>query len=268
MRILGLFGILAGLTAASAQSLSDANKVDLELVLAVDISYSMDADELRLQRDGYMAAITSSEVVSAITQGTYGRIALTYVEWAGARYQNQLIDWQIVDGPETARQFADKLAEQATNRSYRTSISGALEFSANLFETNGVESLRRVIDISGDGANNQGHAVSWARDQVIAQGITINGLPLTLKGPSGWTLDIANLEHYYTECVIGGPGAFVIGVRDKGRFAEAIRTKLILEIAGLDLPPRIIRAQHSQIDCMMGEKIWRDRYGDQEPDWQ
>jgi hypothetical protein len=265
MRILTQFALmLFGLTAAAAQTpMSDAAKVDLELVLAVDISYSMDEDELRLQREGYVSAIVSKQVLDAIKEGVYGRIAVVYVEWAGTEQQTVLIDWQVIDGPESARAFADKLVESSPNRAYRTSISAALDFSSRLFAQNNFEGTRRVIDISGDGPNNQGNLVTYMRDLVVAMGIGINGLPLALKAPNTGSLDIQNLEDYYRECVIGGPGAFVIPISDKERFAEAIKTKLVLEISALEPPPRMIPAQSKKpVNCMMGEKIWRDRYGD------
>jgi hypothetical protein len=266
MRILVPIAFLFGLTAASAQPAKDA--VDLELVLAVDISYSMDADELRLQRDGYISAITSRQVLDAIREGPHGRIAVAYVEWAGANQQSTIIDWQIIDGPASAQEFADMLAETPPNRAYRTSISGALTYSAKLFGLSPYQGERRVIDISGDGPNNQGTAVTSARDQVVAQGIRINGLPLILKTPNSFSLDVQSLEDYYRDCVIGGPGAFVIAVKDKGRFADAIRTKLVLEIAAAEPPPRFIHTQDAKVNCSIGEQIWRDRYGDGSPEWQ
>jgi Protein of unknown function (DUF1194) len=264
MRILTLAALMFGLTPAMAQTpKGDANKVDLELVLAVDISYSMDEDELRLQRDGYVSAITSKQVIDAIKEGIYGRIAVAYVEWAGAEQQTLLIDWQVIDGPEAAQDFADKLVESTTSRAYRTSISAALDFSSRLFAENSYDGTRRVIDISGDGPNNQGNVVTYIRDLVVGMGININGLPLALKVPNSGSVDIQNLEDYYRECVIGGPGAFVIPVAGKEMFAEAIRTKLVLEISAIEPPPRIIPAQAKKpVNCMLGEKIWRDRYGD------
>jgi hypothetical protein len=270
MRILAPIALMFALmTAAAAQSGPDAAKVDLELVLAVDISYSMDVDELKLQRDGYVTAILSKPVLDAIKDGVYGRIAVAYVEWAGAAQQAVVIDWQVIDGPDTARTFADKLMETAPNRAYRTSISGALDFSSRLFAQNAYDGVRRVIDISGDGPNNQGNAVTYVRDQVVAKGIGINGLPLALKPPNSWTMDVTNLEDYYRDCVIGGPGAFVISVSDKARFAEAIRTKLVLEISALEPPPRFMHAQAKPpVNCMVGEQIWRERYGDGGPEWQ
>lgn len=263
--IAGMFGLSA---LAHAQSADDTYRVDLELVLAVDVSYSMDTDELTLQREGYIDAITSPRVLDAIREGVYGRIAVTYVEWAGTETQANPVRWQVIDGPQSAQEFAGKIAEAPKMRAYRTSISTALLYSADLFDANPDKGPRRVIDISGDGPNNQGHVVTWARDQVVARGIGINGLPLTLKPPNALSLDIYNLEDYYRDCVIGGPGAFVIAVSDKARFAEAIKTKLILEISAREPAPRFIRAQNKDVDCMLGEHMWRRRYGDGIQDWQ
>jgi hypothetical protein len=270
MRILTSLMCLLGLTttAVAQQQRTGMVDVDLELVLAVDISYSMDMDELRLQRDGYVTAITSKPVLDAIRQGIHGKIAVAYVEWAGSNQQKVILDWTLIDGPETAGAFADRLAETAPSRAYRTSISTALTFSAPLFDKNAYNGLRRVIDVSGDGPNNQGILVTQARDMVVAQGISINGLPLSLKAPNSMSVDVDDLEGYYRDCVIGGPGAFVVSLNDKAKFAEAIREKLVLEISDAMPPPKFIPTQAKPTNCAIGEQIWRDRYGDANPDWQ
>ena len=262
--------------------------VDLQLVLAVDISRSMDQDEQSLQRAGYVAALRDPQVIAAIQGGPLGRIALTYVEWAGQGLQTVLVPWTLIDGADSAGLVADALAVQPLQRLRRTSISNALTFSASHFETSGFTSPRRVIDISGDGPNNQGFEVTEARDAVIDQGITINGLPIMLKTgyPSGF-FDVQNLDLYYEDCVIGGFGAFLVTVQDVGEFAGAIRRKLILEIAGRAPAPRAVPAQWSPMqgtpmqgtpgqgtpgqgsqlrgtpvqgfagtDCQIGEKLW------------
>ncbi len=240
-------------------------EVDVELVLAVDISYSMDYDELALQRDGYVAAITSSEFLNALRQGMHGRIALTYVEWAGAAEQRVVVPWRVIDGAASAERVAAEIAAAPLRRAYRTSISGALLFSAKLFETSGYRGIRRVIDVSGDGANNQGQLVAVARDEVLEKGITINGLPIMLKRPSASTMDIENLDIYYEDCVIGGPGAFVVPIQERDKFREAIRTKLILEIAGLAPAPRVaLAASKPRISCTIGERLWNERWGGME----
>ena len=198
--------------------------VDLELVLAVDISLSMDEDEQRLQRDGYTAAFRT-----------------------------------LIDGADTAIPFADKLAAAPIETNSRTSISGALIYASGLFDDNGYEG-RRAIDVSGDGANNQGIAVEVARDAAVRQGITINGLPLLLK-PSGFDSDFetVRLDDYYKDCVIGGMDAFIIPIRNVSEFVPTIRRKLILEITRRDLPVRHIAATapRSRSDCLIGEKLWK-----------
>jgi hypothetical protein len=211
-------------------------EVDLALVLAVDISYSMDEDEQKLQRQGYVDAMRSREVLEAISKGPIGRIAVTYVEWAGQRSQDVIVPWTVVEGPESADAFVEKLSAAPIRRAFRTSISGGIDFSAALFPNSGMKAIRRVIDVSGDGPNNEGRAVTDARDEAIAQGITINGLPILLKRP-GYA-DITDLDTYYRNCVIGGVGAFMVQVRDVNQFADVIRTKIVTEIADLGGAPR------------------------------
>lgn len=239
-------------------------QVDVELVLAVDVSYSMDLDELALQREGYINAVTSPEFLNALKLGPNGRAALAYVEWAGSDEQKIVVDWMLIAGPDDARRFAAAIDSAPVRRVYRTSISGAMEFGAALIEQNAIKGLRRVIDISGDGTNNQGAMVEPTRDDVVARGITINGLPLMLKEPASSMLDIGDLDTYYEDCVIGGPGAFVIPVRGTHQFADAIKTKLVLEIAGV-VPPRpqmVHRAADApRVSCTIGERMWMERWG-------
>jgi hypothetical protein len=233
--------------------------VDLELVLAVDVSLSMDIDEQRLQRDGYVAAFRDGEVHKAIGSGGQGRIAVTYLEWAGPAVQQVVVPWTVIDGPEAARAFAARLEALPISRARMTSISAALDFSARLFESSGAKGLRRVIDVSGDGPNNAGPPVTLIRDEIIAKGIVINGLPIVMKLASG-PFDLADLDRYYVDCVIGGTGAFMIPVRTPGEFGSATRRKLLLEIAALE-PMPLVRVQAGPVrppsDCMIGEKQWR-----------
>ena len=258
---------------AAARAETRRPPVDLELVLAVDISYSMDAEEQQVQRDGYVAAIVSQPVLDAIAQGALGRIAVAYVEWAGADEQQTVVPWTIIDGLDSARAFAARLAAAPLRRAYRTSISGALVHSAKLLERSGFDSPRRVIDVSGDGPNNQGETVEATRDELVERGVVINGLPLMLKRPSFGMMDIGDLEAYYRDCVIGGPGAFMLPVRSVAQFPDAVRTKLLLEIAGLQPDPRTLpddlgRAtpaadrRTARADCTSGEQLWRERFGD------
>jgi hypothetical protein len=237
--------------------------VDVELVLAVDVSYSMDPDEQALQREGYAAALRSAEFLKALKALTHGRIAITYFDWAGFVDQKIIVPWRMIDGPEAADAVAAEIEQSPFRRASRTSISGALGFGARLFENNGYRGMRHVIDVSGDGANNQGMLVTTVRDEVIAKGIVINGLPIMLKRPYVGTMDIENLDVYYEDCVIGGPGAFVIPIKEREKFKEAIRTKLVMEIAEHTMPPPVIPAAAAapRISCTIGEQLWQQRWG-------
>jgi len=264
---LGLAGLSGGFAAPSLR-LSDrspnAIPVDVELVLAVDVSYSMDPEEQALQREGYQQALTSPEFLSALREGANGKIAVTYFEWAGNFDRRIVVPWRLIDGLKSAQKVAAEIGRSTFRRASRTSISGAMEFAQPLFNNSGYRGLRRVIDISGDGANNQGTYVVPARDKVLAAGITINGLPIMLKRPRWSTMDLDNLDVYYEDCVIGGPGAFVIPVRERDKFKDAIRRKLVLEIASLSPQPKVIPAQarEPRIDCTIGEQLWQQRWGD------
>ena len=242
----------------------DANPtVDVELVLAVDVSYSMDMDELALQREGYAQAIISKEFLQALKSGPNGRIAITYFEWAASTDQKIVIPWRLIDGPETADAVANEIIKTPIRRASRTSISGAINFAMPLFDENPHRGLRRVIDISGDGPNNNGAPVTIARDAAVEKGIVINGLPIMVKEPSYSTMDIENLDFYYEDCVIGGAGSFVVPIKTRDKFKEAIRTKLVLEVANRVPERRIVPAAANapRITCMIGEQMWRDRWG-------
>jgi hypothetical protein len=259
------FGIAApsGLQILAQRGAAAAVEVDAELVLAVDVSYSMDPEEQQLQRDGYMAAITSREFLQAMKNGMNGRIALTYFEWAGSHHQQIIVPWRLIDGPESADAFAADIGRARYSRASRTSISSALLFAAPLFDGSGYRGVRRVIDVSGDGVNNNGPLVTMVRDEVVAKGITINGLPILLKRPNASTLDIDQLDIYFEDCVVGGPGAFVIPIRERDQFKEAIRTKLVLEIAGRQPERRVVpvAAAAPRISCTIGERLWQERWG-------
>jgi hypothetical protein len=246
-----------------------AEAVDIELVLAVDVSLSMSPDELEIQRDGYAAALTHDRVLQAIAEGFHGKIAVTYFEWAGTTSHHIIVPWTIIATREDAESVAKKLSAQPPNSARRTSVSAALEFGADLFAESQFQGEKRVIDISGDGPNNQGAPIDLTRDELIKQGITINGLPLMTNGGLSSAYDVSDLDKYYADCVIGGPGAFMIPVNDWSQFPEAIRRKLVLELAGPLSPawlaeeaehPPVIKAQTAPpYDCMIGEKLWRDR---------
>jgi hypothetical protein len=245
-----------------ADTRASAIPVDVELVLAVDVSYSMDPDEQALQREGYVLALTSKEFLQALRHGAHGKIAITYFEWAGQSDQKIVMPWRLIDGPESADAVAAEIARAPYRRASRTSISGALRFAKPLFDDSGYKGLRRVIDVSGDGANNAGPLVELMRDDVLAAGITINGLPIMLKRPYAGTLDIENLDEYYEDCVIGGPGSFVIPIREREKFIEATRTKLVLEVAGRQPEPRTVpAASRTRVSCTIGERLWQERWG-------
>ena len=263
--IAGLGGGLAAPTAPTLRADNGPNAlaVDVELVLAVDVSYSMDPDEQALQREGYITALTSREFMQALRQGMHGKVAVTYFEWAGSHHQQIIVPWRLIGGPESADSFAADIARAKYTRASRTSISGALSFAMPLFDGSGYRGLRRVIDVSGDGVNNNGMPVTLVRDEVLAKGITINGLPIMLNRPNYGGMDIGELDIYYEDCVIGGPGAFVVPIKERDKFTEAIRTKLVLEIAGRMPEPRVIpvSADKPRISCTIGERLWQQRWG-------
>lgn len=191
-----------------------------------------------------------------------GRIAVTYVEWAGSGYRQVVVPWTVIEHPADGQAFAARLAQMPIQRFGYTSVSGAIDFSLRQLRESGVTPVRQVIDISGDGANNQGRIVTAARDGAVAQGITINGLPIMLKRPDGlW--DIENLDLYFRDCVIGGPGAFMIPVREKAQFAQAIRMKVIREIADRSQVPSLVQPAQAEerANCLAGELRRRQRSG-------
>jgi len=262
-------GDIAGIAAPnpksqqSADNKDNAPSVDIELVIAVDISYSMDLDELAVQREGYAQAIVSKEFLQALKNGPNSKIAVTYFEWSASTDQKIIIPWRVIDGPETADAVANEIMKTPVRRGSRTSISGAIYFAMPLFDENPYRGLRRVIDISGDGPNNNGAPVTGARDAALEKGIVINGLPIMVKEPSYSTMDIDDLDLYYEDCVIGGPGSFVVSIKDREKFKEAIRTKLLLEVAGRTPERRVVPAAEKEprVPCLIGEKIWQDRWG-------
>ena len=244
--------------------------VDLVLALGVDVSRSVDYNEGLLQRQGYIDAFRDPQVIQAIGSGMLGRIAVGYYEWAGDGLNKVVQDWTLIEDAASANAFADALTRQAPVPERRTSISGAIAFGLAWLGQNDFEGTRRVIDISGDGPNNSGDLVVPVRDRAVAAGVTINGLPIMDMGTGGYggRYNIANLDLYYRDCVIGGPGAFIVVARNFADFSRAVRRKLILEIA--DAPPpaavaRIYKAQ--QIlptprippPCDVGEQILRSR---------
>jgi hypothetical protein len=240
----------------------------LELVLAADISGSMDLQEAALQRQGFVQALRHPEVIAAIRRGRLGRIAVTYVEWAGDHLQQTLVDWAEIGDAASAAAFAEAVAKPPVRTELWTSISTVIAFAAQRFEGNGFRGARRVIDISGDGPNNKGAYVVHARDRALADGITINGLPIVNDrlGPYGFP-PLPDLNLYYEDCVIGGDGAFVVVADGFEDFARAIRRKMVLEIAGGTPPARllVLAAERPRPPCNAGElqlQNWRPQMYD------
>jgi len=245
-------------TVAPMMAQGKGGEVDVELVLAVDTSRSMDYEEVRVQREGYVEALKHKEFIDAVKTGLTGRIAISYFEWAGEVVPGSVIDWEIIENEQDAIAFADKLEARPINTQRRTSISAAIVQGATMIVANSYRGMRQVIDVSGDGPNNSGNPVVPARDKAIEAGIVINGLALMLR-PSGAP---GGLDKYYGDCVIGGPGSFVLPVHNIEDFAVAVRRKLVMEISGLTPPATVQKVAGKQptSDCMVGEKQWQDLF--------
>jgi len=217
-----------------------AQPVDLLLVLAADVSRSVDHPKFMLQREGYAAAVSDRQVLDAIRSGANGKIALSFVEWSGVGAQKVVIDWTAIDGPVAARRFGDQLVEAPRSFADRTSISGGIEFAMAQFKRSPFQASRRTIDVSGDGTNNAGRDVRLARDEAVAEGVTINGLVILSQNQVPWNPEHTNppggLDNYYRENVAGGPGSFVMAAEGFESFGKAIIKKMIAEIAMLQLP--------------------------------
>ena len=236
IRVLRL--LILTVTLAFPAASSAAEQVDLLLVLAADVSRSIDSEKFQLQRDGYAAAITDPRVLEAIKSGRTGRIGVSFVEWSGLTSQRVVIDWTTISDAESAKNFADRLLEAPRSFADRTSISSAIEFAMAHLARAPFESARHTIDVSGDGTNNSGGEVTQARDAAVAQGATINGLVILSETPLAWNPDHTNpaggLENYYRNNVIGGPGAFVMAAEGFNSFGRAIVKKMIAEVAQAD----------------------------------
>ncbi len=229
---------LACLVLAMAPKAHAAEQVDLLLVLAADVSRSVDQPKFQLQREGYAAAISDPRVLEAITSGAKKRIAICFVEWSGATAQKLVIDWMMIDGTASARQFGDQLLEAPRSFADRTSIAGGIDFAMTQFERSPFEARRKTIDVSGDGTNNSGRDVTTARDEAVAKGVTINGLVILSDRPLPWNPEHTNppggLGNYFKQNVMGGPGAFVMVAENFESFGMAIINKLIAEIAAVE----------------------------------
>lgn len=254
-------GILIAVVLACAPARA-REQVDVELVIAVDVSGSMSNEEHEIQRRGFLDAFADKVVIGAIQAGLRGRIAVTYMEWAGPYSQQVLVPWRIISDSASAEEFRRELAPKPRSPIRGTSIAGALGFAAKLFDDNGIESFRRVIDVSGDGPNRNGRNVNEVRDEVVGRNIVINGLPIMLSPMLDSRWDGVGLDVYFRDCVIGGPAAFVYPVYKKEELAEAIRRKLILELSGR--MPSVIRASDvravsgRKTDCQMGRRYRSD----------
>lgn len=227
-----LVGSLAAMAAATTGRAD--TPVDLQLVLAVDVSRSIDEVEAELQRRGYVEALTNDRVIDAILSGEHRRIALCYTEWAGTHYQAVVIDWSVIDSAAGARRFAEKLAEAPRASQSWTAIGAALVHAGQRFEASGFTSKRRVIDVSGDGRTNDGPPAEIVRDKLVAMGIVINGLPVMMNRTNFGRPPDLTLDKYYEENVIGGPGSFMIVADNFDHFGRAVRTKLVREISSIE----------------------------------
>jgi len=235
--------VLAFSFGAPALRASAAEPVDLLLILAADVSRSVDSQKFQLQREGYAAALANPRVLDAIRAGRNGRIGVLFLEWSGFGNQKVVIDWMIVDGPKAAQAFGDRLVESPRSFADRTSISGGIDAAVAQLARAPFSAERRTIDVSGDGTNNAGRDVGQARDEALALGVTINGLVILSDTPLPWNPEHTNpaggLAKYYRDNVTGGPGSFVLEAKDFNSFGQAIIKKLVAEIAdagGQDVP--------------------------------
>jgi hypothetical protein len=224
-----------------------AEPVDLLLVLAADVSRSVDEPKFELQRRGYAVAIANPRVLDAIQAGPHHRIAVMFVEWSGFGNQQVVIDWTMIDGPKAAQAFGDRLLESPRSFADRTSISGGIEFAIAQIKRAPFIASRQTIDVSGDGTNNSGGDVRAARDAALALGINVNGLVILSEHPSPWNPEHTNppggLVGYYRDNVAGGPGSFVMVAKDFNSFGEAIVKKLVAEIADARPPGNGVRTR-------------------------
>jgi Protein of unknown function (DUF1194) len=252
---LALLSFAAGLPALAqnAKTQTQDREIDLALALAIDVSGSVDVEEGRLQRDGYVRAFRDPAIRHAILGGYHGRIAVSYYEWSDAWRQNMVIDWTLLDSEQAIEAFVHQLDSAPISRMMRTSITGAIRYSIPLFDRVRWVPERKVLDISGDGSNNDGGPVTEARDDAVDKGISINGLPIfnDRPNPTGFPND-PDLDRYYEGCVIGGPRSFVIVANDFVNFAEAVRKKLLQEIADVAPEPRAGRQFAQSRDSAMG----------------
>jgi hypothetical protein len=237
----GICVVLAGLAAGVAQA---AEQVDLELVITTDVSYSVDDMEARMQREGAVTAFRSPEVVEAIKAGSLGKIAVAYIDFSNANASRIVVDWQVVHDKASAEAFADAIAIARKTDGVQTSIASGIELAARMIEDNDYEGMKKVIDVSGDGPNNEGRRVDQVRDEVVAKGFIINGLPIVTEADKFDVYYLPDLDKYYAGCVIGGPGAFIQVANGFADLARALRRKLVLEISDASKPapdPKLVK---------------------------
>ena len=227
--------LVLGMGVAAAPSALAADAVNVALVLAANVSRSVDQDEFKLQREGYANAFSDPRVMKAIQAGPHGALAVSFIEWSGASEQKVVVDWSVIRDGESAATFASQLLAAPRSFAGFTSISAAIDFAIERFAAAECKAERRVIDISGDGTNNSGRPITLARDEAVAKGVTINGLAIINLNPHpGYIAHIqppGGLPNYYRENVIGGPAAFLVVIEDFKSFGQAIANKLIGEIA-------------------------------------
>lgn len=215
------------------------DSVDVLLVLAVDVSRSVDEEQARLQREGYYEALTDPQVIETVRGGMLGAVGVCYMEWSGADWQRVIAPWTRIASVEEAEAWVEVLRQSPPRAIGWTSVSGAIDYSRRLLADAPWFGMRKVVDVSGDGVNNSGRPSHEARDEAVAEGIIINGLPILEQRPFHGSIP---LDEYYRRNVVGGPGSFVIPADDFRSFARAVRRKLILEIAGMPVPGGVARA--------------------------
>ncbi len=249
MRFRILAFLLFALSAATP-TYAQPEPVDLELALAIDVSGSVDSEEAALQRDGYLKALIDPQVLRAIAGGERKKIAVTYFEWASFNYQRLVVDWMVISDQVSAEVFVKTLAAAPISTERWTSISGAVDFAMKRFAASPYKGSRRIIDISGDGRNNNGRDLAEARAEALARGVIINGLPIVNDRPTRWgTPPERDLDIYYRDHVIGGLGSFFIVAEGFQSFANAIRTKLVREIADTERPSLAAISTHRYALC-------------------
>jgi hypothetical protein len=255
-------GICAAVAAGIAAPVFAAEQVDLELVITTDVSYSVDDMEARMQREGAVTAFRSREVVEAIKAGSLGKIAVAYIDFSNANASRVVVDWQVVHDKASAEAFADAIAIARKTDGVQTSIASGIEMAARMIEDNDFEGMKKVIDVSGDGPNNEGRRVDQVRDEIVAKGMIINGLPIVTEADKFDVYYLPDLDKYYAGCVIGGPGAFIQVANGFADLARALRRKLVLEISDASKPmgdPLFVKAAAGARQPHLGPKTVYER---------